>query len=65
MEETKVKTLFFRAVSILIFIIGLFICPPKSVSFDNLINASKTLTALGLALLAYYLWNFDKRNKGQ
>jgi len=42
-------------------ILGLLICPPKSISFDNLLNSGKTLAALGMLVLAYFLWIKKKR----
>jgi len=51
-----VKKYIFRTISLTIMSVGYYVCPSKSVSFDNWINASKTLTALGMILLALYLW---------
>lgn len=56
-----VKRYYSRIASFLVVIIGFLICPPKSVSFDNLVYSGKTLTALGMLLLAYYLWNLRKK----
>jgi len=57
------KKIIFRIASIVIIIFGFWLVPPKSVAFDNLINASKTLLALALIPLAGYLWSFGNKSK--
>lgn len=61
MEKYKLKKYKMGVASFLAGILGLLICPPKSVSFDNLLNNLNTLAALGMLVLAYFLWNKKKR----
>lgn len=61
MEKYKLKKYKMGIASFFTVILGFLTCPTKSVSFDNLLNAVKTLATLGMLVLAYFLWNKKKR----
>jgi hypothetical protein len=55
------KVIFFRVASVVAFIAGAVITPSKLTVFDNLFNVCRTMTAMGLLLLTFYLWNTSKK----
>lgn len=51
----------YRLLSISAVIVGFFIAPAKSKSFDNWIYFSRSLLTIGLMLLASYLWRLSQK----
>lgn len=56
-----VKKIFFRIASVVAFIIGAAITPSKLTAFDNLFNVCRLMTAMGLLVLTFYLWDMSKK----
>lgn len=56
---------FFRLLTVLILVSLFFIIPGKSKIFDNWVNFCRAIIGGGLFFLAYYLWNYYKKDPGE
>ena len=64
-RKMNLKIIISRTISTIAIVIALLIAPGKSVAFDSLINFVKVLAVGGLGFLAYYAWNYYKKDPGE